>query len=945
MVISEVKIKYQTLRFHLISCSVLLLLIVSTDLSGQSIESVEELVRLNQTLPTEKVFLHIDRPNYMQGDTIWFKAYSWYGDNQIPDTISRVIYIDLLNPKGRVALKRKLLIINGTSQGDFILDTTIIPGKYTIRAYTRWMQNLNTGEPFYQGVTISPSSQNFQVECNPLIIKQAGNDSLQISFRFFEMDQAGDLKNSIRHKVNYSLKVGGQLLQEGEIQISNTKQQVVKYRLSDIGKNDSVAIFGLSIRDDRLTFEKQFRIPLQERIDLQFFPEGGSMVNGMESKVAFKAIGLDGLGLDVKGVIKDNDEKDIIPFESFHRGMGSFILKPEAQKRYFAHLLYNNHQFIIPLPIALERGCIMSVNIDKSSDKLSLTIKHSHTEINTKKYVVGSASGKIRFIIPVITTEDSCIFQIPANLFPEGICRITILDSNFKPEGERLLFVDKNQRFKIKIETDSTSYGTRSKVTLSIKTTGLNGVPVQSDLSLAVVDKEQIIKDKDFLGISSYKLLQSELRGNIEDADFYFKDDSCTNLAALDLLMLTQGYRKFASGNTLSGELKFQPERNFDISGRIKFSGSKSREKKFNYHEIGLTLLCRSEGMYLDQSSPDSLGYFRFNIPLQYGKINSLLQATTTKGKPFYSEISIDDAAPLPNFLLPATNVNNLTIPAIEYVRRLQTIKKTEISKNPIYGAMSVTLDEVVVKAKAKNWYRNFEKEAEKIVDLDSLDPKGTRYRSINDLLVEQFGAKNYFNPHTGLRTIKLPSYSMSRIYSFSWFPIYVINGKKYFNGGEDHGREDGQMFLTLLNTLSTLNVNEIKRLMVLAPGNIAAYYASDSLKTYVHQSLVVIETYSDNSFRGDPLGVKTFILEGLDAPRTFYSPRYVGPERKSPLYDGRATLLWEPCIRTDNSGQAKVDFYTSDRKTDLEVIINGIEVGSGNPGHAKLKHNSNLIK
>ena len=108
-----------------------------------------------------------------------------------------------------------------------------------------------------------------------------------------------------------------------------------------------------------------------------------------------------------------------------------------------------------------------------------------------------------------------------------------------------------------------------------------------------------------------------------------------------------------------------------------------------------------------------------------------------------------------------------------------------------------------------------------------------------------------------------------------------------------------------------------------------------------IRQSLVVIETYSDNSFRGDPQGIKTFILDGLDAPRAFYSPRYEGPLRKSPVYDGRATLLWEPSIKTDTKGQAKIEFFTSDRQTSLEVIVNGIEVGSGNPGQGQALINS----
>ncbi len=81
---------------------------------------------------------------------------------------------------------------------------------------------------------------------------------------------------------------------------------------------------------------------------------------------------------------------------------------------------------------------------------------------------------------------------------------------------------------------------------------------------------------------------------------------------------------------------------------------------------------------------------------------------------------------------------------------------------------------------------------------------------------------------------------------------------------------------------------------------------------------MVVIESYSKNTYRGDSQGIKTFILEGLDTPREFYSPQYEGPLRKSPVYDGRVTLLWNPSVRTDTNGEAIVDFYTSDRQTTL---------------------------
>jgi len=133
-------------KLHFSVLMVLLILIARNNLSGQYKGSIGAYIESYSTLPQEKVYLHIDRPNYLQGDTIWFKAYSWLGNDQIPDTLSGVLYVDLLSQKNRAVLSKRLLIQNGTSFGDFILDTTIAPGSYPIRAYTRWMQNLNTGE-------------------------------------------------------------------------------------------------------------------------------------------------------------------------------------------------------------------------------------------------------------------------------------------------------------------------------------------------------------------------------------------------------------------------------------------------------------------------------------------------------------------------------------------------------------------------------------------------------------------------------------------------------------------------------------------------------------------------------------------------------------------------------------------------------------------------------
>jgi hypothetical protein len=899
------------------------------------INSLEEYVQQNQELPAEKIFLHLDRPFYLQGDTIWFKAYLWYGYDQIPDTISGVLYVDLISPQGRLLHKNKLLIQNGTSQGDFCLDSNVTPGNYHIRAYTRLMYETGLGEPFEQPITINPAQQYFHFECIPVIQKQSDNDSLQISLRFFEIDPSGTLNWSYNHDISYSLRIGDTILQKGVIPMENTKEHTLKYSLANPYARDSLADLQISIQDDRVSYENQFHIPLQENIDLQFFPEGGKLINGLESKVAFKAIGPDGLGRGVTGEIKTADDTLVTGFSSAHKGMGTFMLTPESNQQYFAHLWYNNRKHIIPLPIASEEGVVISVTYPGDYYNPYVSIKQRPGGLIEPKYIVGSAYGNIWFSATVKAFKDSTRLKIPIYLLPEGICRLTILNADFQPECERLIYVDKDQGFEIEVTPDSSTYKPRSKVTLLIKASDIAWAPVQTELSIAVVDGEQIGQNAK-PGIKAYKLLGSELQGYIEDADTYFENGSWANISLLDLLLMTHGYRKFIPSVQNDGVLNYNSEQNLKITGRLEYKGRKPSKKKLDYTKIGLILLCSSEDYYVEKSFPDSLGYFEFQVPHIHGISRFVLQAATAKKKPFKGDIIIDDPIPTPHILKPIIKKEPIASTTEEYVLQTQEARKTERSKPllPDSIAWSLSLEEVEVTAKAKDWYRRYEHDARRIIDLDTLDPNGNKYEDLYDLLVKEFGAK--WKTVGFIRTVLLPCNKTTKLPDqkiITYFPpIYVIDGKIYWNG-------EGFNFMPL-QALAGYPVNEIKRILVMPPMHTGvAYYAADEIYGYplfISQSMVVIESYSKNTYRGNAQGIKTFLREGLNAPREFYSPRYEGPLRNSKVYDSRATLFWNPSILTDVNGETKVEFYTSDRQTNLEIIVNGINVDNGFSGEAR---------
>ena len=144
------------------------------------------------------------------------------------------------------------------------------------------------------------------------------------------------------------------------------------------------------------------------------------------------------------------------------------------------------------------------------------------------------------------------------------------------------------------------------------------------------------------------------------------------------------------------------------------------------------------------------------------------------------------------------------------------------------------------------------------------------------------------------------------------------------------------------IKDVAGLPVNEIKKIMVLPPGTASDFYTDPeilfpTMGLGTSLSMVVIETYSDNRYRGEPRSLINYVLDGIDTHRNFYSPQYDKSDSITKEFDGRATLYWNPSISTNSNGLAKVEFFTSDRFTELIININGFNIKNGNPGQGRV--------
>ena len=180
--------------------------------------------------------------------------------------------------------------------------------------------------------------------------------------------------------------------------------------------------------DDKRAVSKSIPIKSTSNdIDLQFFPESGNLVNGIRSKVGFKAVGSDGLGKAVSGYISDQDNNKLAEIKSVHAGMGYFIIQPKEGDVYKATIKFEDgSEKSYNLPKQLREGYVISVN---NQDSINLNIKvmvsPSLQEIGELK-LVAQSNGVVFYASKSPVEKTVYVAVIPKKRFPTGILQLTL---------------------------------------------------------------------------------------------------------------------------------------------------------------------------------------------------------------------------------------------------------------------------------------------------------------------------------------------------------------------------------------------------------------------------------------------------------------------------------------------------------------------------------------
>lgn len=504
------------------------------------IQLKKKVAAYNQTLPEDRVYLHFDKPFYEPGDDIWFSAYVRDGQTLKPSTKSDIVHVEFLNPKGGVEKTINVVAKNGVAAGDFELDKEALGGMYKIRAYTNWMKNEgddNTFEKEVQVQDIVLPNLKMKLEFEKKAFGAGDEVIAKLELNTNENKPLSD------YKIKYVANLEGKKFTEKAEVTDNEGVKYIKFHLpKELKTSDGLLNVMIDYNGNTESVSRSIPIILN-KISLDLFPEGGELVSGLSSNVAFRALNEFGRPADIEGVVLTEKGSQVASFSSYHMGMGSFVINPQPNEKYVVKITKpEGISETFTLPEVLQRGYVMNVDNSRETE-VEVNIRSTETE---ELSLVAQERGKIYYTTVVNAKKGNNKIIFPTTNFPIGVSQITLFDSKGIERAERLVFMNKSKQLNVAIETDKDKYLPREKVKMNISVRDERGLPMPANLSISVVNDQLLSFANDKSGnILSQLLLQQDIKDKVEEPAFYFDRKEEKADKALDYLLMTAGWRRF----------------------------------------------------------------------------------------------------------------------------------------------------------------------------------------------------------------------------------------------------------------------------------------------------------------------------------------------------------------------------------------------------------------
>ncbi len=540
--------------------------------------------------PQERVYLHFDNTSYFKGEHIWYKAYVVNDETLKASDMSQILYVELVNALGYPVETQKLMLRNGQTSGSFLLKDTLNAGFYEVRAYTAWMLNFAHGNG--HGWERMQSVQDRDYFAERFLHYLKGNAG--IFSRVFPVYEPVD-----NHQYD-------------------KKQMPLPARLNTLkDKNDG------------------------KKLLIDFYPEGGNLVRDVPTRVAFQAHTQEGRAVDIQGALV-REGKEIGMFKTEHAGRGVFSMtasesdetEEELMRGMKLKVFFNGKDYLFSLPKSNRRGYVL--NVFSSGDAFRATVARN---ADTPGQLLGiniTSRGKTQFSGTVdLRDEKQGNVVVDKASLRTGVNIFTLYNEKGQVLAQRQVFVNNHDMggMHLQMKTPEEAEGGMrpyEKMTLQCQVTDTEGNPVKgrNKFSIAVTDgqyRDSTYADGNML---TYLLLSSEVKGFIPHPAYYFEKDDHEHQAALDLLLMVQGWTRYDFERMMSSE-KWEPlmavERGLNFRGRVVENHGEYPNDYLFWKKLEKPLWVYAEyttpygGNVEAEIITDSLGFFMFNLNPFFG--------------------------------------------------------------------------------------------------------------------------------------------------------------------------------------------------------------------------------------------------------------------------------------------------------------------------------------
>ena len=796
--------------------------------------------------PREKAYLHFDNTSYYVGDTIWFKAYVTLAEKQVFSSISRPLYVELVDQAGHVTDKQIIKLSQGEGSGQFVLPQSMLSGYYEVRAYTRWM--LAFSDPQYFSRTLP-------------IYQLSHSDQLERSISTYELSPSMEKRPE----------------------------------------------------------------ETREKLSLRFFPEGGQLVEGVTSQVAFKAESKNEGNLQLSGTLYTKEGQEITSFETLHDGMGAFEYTPSALPA-IAKVNFQGKKYEFTLPKALPSGYVLKV--DNNAGAISVTVScNAATPQDTLAVFISHQGRPHAYQLIQCQANEPQQFTVLSRKLPAGVLQISLLNRAGNTLCDRFVFASPRAPLQISPKGLKEIYAPYAPIRCELQLNNAIGEPMPGKLSVSIRDAVRSDYMEYDNNIFTDLLLTSDLKGYIHQPGYYFTESSLRKQKELDILLMVHGWRKYDMTQQI-GISPFTPlqlpESQLVLYGQVKSTILKNKLK-----DIALSVMVKRDAEIITgQTVTDENGHF--SIPLEdfEGSMEAVIQ-TRKVGK----ERNKDASILIDRHFSPATRAYGYKELHPEWGNIAHWQQEAEKFDSLYMDSIRrvdglYLLDEVEIKSKRRRQSTNMAtKINEQSIDayydirqaVDQLRDNGKVLTTIPEVM-EKLNPLFYWDRSNDNCTYRQK-------------PICYIMDNKILSSTEVN------MMLTEIDGLASIIISkgtggiddEIIQNSKMSDSNDIDVTELDKYSIFY---LIPLPRHDVlNKHETAALGTRQTVMQGYTPALEYYSPAYIDKELYMDKADKRRTLYWNPTVQTDENGKAVIKCYNNQYSTPLiiqaETMSNDGKIGS----------------